>query len=59
MAGIESGLWSVKRGNKEVCYGLVENSSATLIHEEVSKVGREESGKFSIVTSQRYKIMTW
>lgn len=53
MAGIEPGLWSVKGGNKELCYKLVASSSANLIQEHVTKVGMSGE-KFTILTSQRF-----
>ena len=53
MAGIEPGLWSVKGGNKLVCEKLISASSANIIHEQVTQVGMDGGGKFTISTSER------
>ncbi|XP_076825393.1 prenylcysteine oxidase 1-like isoform X1 [Clavelina lepadiformis] len=50
MAGIQSTLWAVDGGNKQLCEKLVESSKCNVLSERVTTVRKTSSGRFSVDT---------
>lgn len=50
MAGIQSTLWAVDGGNKQLCEKLVESSKCNVLSERVTTVRKTSTGRFSVDT---------